>query len=227
MSFSAASGTASISVILNFGPGTTLAPFVSDGVQLNAADVFFTVGGEIEYGIALTSHANGITAGSLYQVSTSAGVMSAYDVLHLGSGFVYRPEFPVWLRDDGRGSIQQVGGGTVTTAVTGDGYTSGRLTASVTFTPTPEFVALLLEGSMGVELASATCGNDIKIVRGISLTPDRSDLPEPSSWVLGATGLLGLAVYRKRWDSVFTFSRRQARLTGRFCRFRSRTRWPG
>jgi len=186
-----ASQTALLTVRMNFGHRRTLSPFNDRSVRVEAADIFFMLNGVIQYGIALTDHGDGsVVAGNLYEVANPTGVMSAFDVLHLGAGYVYRPEFPVWLRDDGNGSIVHQGSGKVTTAVTGDGVTSGRLTVSISFTPTSQFTDLILRGALTAEFASATSAKDVLIAP--LLPPSPAGSPEPATIGLTAIGLLAL-----------------------------------
>ncbi len=183
--------TGSILTSLNFGQGNTLAPFTDFGVGLQAADVLFRVNGFVQYGVALTSH-SGLQAGSLYVVNSNAGVLTARDVLR-STSYAYRQNFTVWLNDDHRGSVTQIAPGTVTTTTAGNGVTSGRLQVAVNFAITPEFVSSLYSRAMRVDFASATCGNDI-----VSFAVDPGPTPEPSTFLLMASGLLVL-VRGCRW----------------------------
>ena len=189
---------ATLSISLNFG-NDTLEGFMYEGIRLDAADVLFSVGGSVHYGVALTSHAgspNGgptadpVTAGHLYEVAGSSGTMTAFDVLQ-ATNAVYRPGYSVWLRNDGHGSVVDVGGGTVNVTRTGDGVTSGRITVTVAFTPTSEFMSDFELGKLGIQFASATCGNDILPIR-----PVPTEVPEPQT-VLPVMAGLGAMLLRR------------------------------
>lgn len=195
MTVDVATMTAGITVSLNFGPQATLTPFNHIGVRFDAADVLFSVGGVVRYGIPLTSHGRELKAGHLYQVNPG-GVMTAFDVLKLGAGYVYRPEFPVWLRDDGAGSVVEAAAGTVTTARTGDGVNTGAMTVNIAFVPTAAFITDLNSGLFTAEFASATCGNDFMV---FAIPPPRLDgSPEPGTWSLMLLGGAILALRRLR-----------------------------
>jgi hypothetical protein len=181
MTLDVAAMTANITVSLNFGPYATLTPFYDFGIRLDAADVLFSVGGVVRYGIPLTPHGGSLQAGHLYLVNPG-GVLSAFDVLQLGAGYVYRPEFPVWLRDDGAGSVVEAAAGTLTAARTGDGVNSGAMSVSITFVPTAAFIAELNSGLFTAQFASATCGNDV-MVAPIRL-PGPEGTPEPGTLTL-------------------------------------------
>jgi hypothetical protein len=195
---------ATLSISLNFG-NDNFSTFDYSGILLDPADVLFTVDGTVRFGVPLTSHAgspNGgptsapLTAGNFYQVTGPAGTMTAFDVLQ-ATNAIYRPGYSVWLRDDGQGSVIDVGGGTVTVNRTGDGVTSGRLTISIAFTPTAEFLNDFQQGNLGLQFASATCGNDILIGQPVS-----PDVPESAPSLLVGVGLLALWI-SVRWRSRY------------------------
>lgn len=185
-----------ITISLNFGPDATLAPFLDFGIRLDPADVIFAKNGVARYGIALTSH-NGVAAGSLYAINTSAGVLTAGEVLNLGSGYTYRPDAPVWLNNDGSGSVSSLTSGNVSSTIAGDGVTTGRMLVTITFLATPDFFNELNGASFSAQFASATCGNDVmSLMFG---TPDVAN-PEPGTVGLAALGfvLLFTKGYRSR-----------------------------
>jgi hypothetical protein len=201
-----ANQTASVVVVTNFGPNDNLAPFFDSGVRLDAADVLFRLGGNLAFGIPLYSHAGSpsggpqgstVQAGHLYGIQNSSGTLTAQQVLQAGDGYVYRRDQPVWLRDDGHGSVSDMGSGAVDVAVTGDRVTSGRLTIAVKFTPTADFVAAFNRGDLDVVFSSATCGNDI--LDGTYRSP--SSIPEPGTvtLVFGALAAIGCRMRRRRF----------------------------
>jgi len=193
--------TGQIVTKFNFGGGTTLDPFLDDGVRLQAADVFFRVNGAIRYGIPLTSHEGLLEAGALYSVNSGEGVLTAQQVLQLATGYAYRAQTAVWLQDDDNGSITMIAPGSIAVAAGGNGVTAGRVQATVSFAITPEFVASLNSRTMVVDFSSATCGNDI-----LSFGVDPGQNPEPSTFLLMGGGLLIL--FRQRLQAAAPMIRR-------------------
>lgn len=189
-------GPVSLFAALNFGPNSNaLTPFRDAGVQLDASDVLFAVNGVVRWGLALTSHAgspNGgpsgqnLAAGHFYSVNSPSGMLTAFDVLQLGAeAAIYRPDQYVWLRDDGRGSVTDIGAGRVTVAANGDGLTQGKVGVSASFQAPGDFIQFWAAGQVQVIFSSATCGNDI----GNWNAGQPEATPEPATLALTTAGM--------------------------------------
>jgi hypothetical protein len=176
----AGGGTAGIRFNYNFGDAT-LAPYSFLTTTLEVGDLLFSVGGTYRYGVALISH-NGLVAGKLYSI---LGTQSSDDYLG-ASGLNYAHNIAVRMNPTG---AVVIGDGTVATQNIG-GY---ELLSTLNFTPSVSFLADLNSSGLGVEFASAVCANDI--VHGY-LPP--TSVPEPSTWLLFASGLAGLLWWRQQ-----------------------------
>jgi len=177
---SAAGVSAEIRFNYNFGDAT-LTPFVLYSSALEVGDLLFSVGGAYRYGVALVAH-DGLVAGKLYAI---VGTQSSDDYF-AGSGLTYGQHTPVRMNPAG---AVVIGEGTVATQNIG-GY---ELLSTVNFAPGGSFLTDLEWSGLGAEFASAVCANDI--VQGdIAPVP----MPEPSTWLLFATGLGGLLWWRQQ-----------------------------
>jgi PEP-CTERM putative exosortase interaction domain len=177
---SASGVTGNIRFNYNLGDAT-LSPFALFGTSLQVGDLLFSLGGTYKYGVALVSH-DGLLAGKLYSI---LGTKSSDDYLG-ASGLTYRNNTPVRINPTG---AVIVGDGTITTQNVG-GY---ELETTFNFTPSASFLVDLHSSVLGVQFESAICANDI--VQG---SIPATSMPEPSTWFLFATGLLGLLWWRKQ-----------------------------
>ena len=175
---SASGVTAGIRFNYNFGDAS-LAPYTFAGSTIEVGDLLFSVGGSYRYGVALVSH-DGLLAGKLYSI---LGTRSSDDYLG-SSGLGYRTNTPVRINPTG---AVVIGDGTVSTANIG-GY---EVLSSLNFTPSASFLIDLSSG-LDVGFASAICANDI--AEGYI----GAAVPEPSTWLLFATGLAGLLWWRQQ-----------------------------
>ena len=205
LSFDPVTRLVTVTVATNFGPNGTLSPFLDYGIRLDAADIIFTRDNHPAYGVAITSH-TGVIAGTFYSLSTTAALLTAYDVLQLGDGWVYRPTTPVWIRNDGAGSVTALSNGAVSSAITGNGTTTPYMTISASFVASQLFMDELLAGRIGFQVSSATCGNDV-----LSGTLNFGQTPEPATWGLILLGLLSLWTRHYRLQAAAPTIRRVLR----------------
>ena len=185
----------------NFSPyaylGTTL--------QLGIGDLLFEVDGHYKYGIAIKSHAGSVNgglagqnveAGVLYKIANGeVGVMTAEQALQHTSQYTYRYDDPVWLWNNGNNLTNTATGKVLVENVStvGAGSTQGYYNlATISFTPTAEFLADYAGNAFELSLAAADCANDVLsgYVTGT--------VPEPGALALFALGLGGLAVRRHK-----------------------------
>jgi hypothetical protein len=206
---SVTSSLVQIDVYLNFfNPGLTQYTFPGTDLKLNVGDLLFEVNGQYEYGIALQSHEgspNGgpsggvVNAGYLYKIANGdAGVMTAAEALQHTSQYIYRYTDPVWLWNQG-GNLQEAAAGTVSIAnlgTVGAGSTLGYYDkATITFTPTAEFLSDYAGPGFELDFAAADCGNDI--LEGYV----NGTVPEPGTLAVFAVGLAGLGASRRKKNS--------------------------
>lgn len=172
-------------ILFNYNEGdASLSTFNIGGgsPDLNVGDVLFTIGGTPAYGIPLRDR-DSLIAGHLYQLSSA---LTAYDALQWLSPAAtnYRPGEYVWI-DPAEADL--ISTGSVHTIV----YDSAEVMASVNIVPSARFLADLGTG-MGVQFASATCGNDV--IKGNV----RFDVvPEPATFGIVGCALLGLGLIRR------------------------------
>lgn len=134
-----------------------------------------------------------LSAGTLYEIGAGfaadkKGLLTAKSVLEIGSGANYRPSDFVWLQQVDssaspgfQGTLTALSSGTVTVASL-PGNPHLRVDISV---PMPAgFYQDALTGTMGLQWATATCGNDL--IQG-SLA---STVPEPSTFAMIGLGFL-------------------------------------
>jgi len=184
------------------GGGTcTLGTWGNNGV-LQAADLFFydpsspgthtyTVSGAGSvifdnpvYAVPLSSHNGAYVPGTLYNVLDPGALLTAYSLLHGSESGAYRESQPVWMPSGE--SVAASGNGLHATS-NGDGSSAAKWDFRVSFTSTA--LASLItanHGTIGIEFASATCGNDI--LDGVAATP------EPDTMGMMALGILGVGV---------------------------------
>ena len=173
-------------VLFNYNDGdASLSPInMGYGVPtLRVGDILFSTGSGVTYGIALRDH-DSLIAGHLYQLT---GAQTAHQVLNWGStsSTNYRPNEFVWMDPTG---ATDIGTGTVLTSV----LDHSEVVSKISFKPSAGFLTDLGAG-MNVQFAVATCGNDI--VKG---NVQFSAVPEPATFFLLGSALLGLGVMRLR-----------------------------
>jgi len=221
-----AANNATIVLLFNYDDAAntgnnTLAQFDVAGTKLDVGDLFLTVGGVIKYGIALKQHAgspalNGgqtgqtVLANTLYQVNNPSttgpnnGVMNAFQILNRGTiaSTDYRPTYPVWLHNDGAGSISALGAVTTTIALTGSTGTGIGGNAQAQYMVTLSFVApgdwatsFNTAALGGVSFVSTTCANDILDNAALAI-------PEPGTLLLFGVGLAAVAMAGRRRIAV-------------------------
>jgi hypothetical protein len=185
----------SVIIDMNYNLGDrTLSDFtVID--TLSPSDLFFTIGGSVGYGIATKNHTNSpnvssayhtggslVQAGTLYKIN-AGGLLTAMDVLadtqYLSS---YRPGYDVWMWNNGSGSIQQAGAGSINSITNPSGP---LVEISMQFTPDSTLRNALSSGQLGFLYSNATCAN--------STIGGNFAVPEPTSLLLSGAGLLLLA----------------------------------
>lgn len=194
----------SLTFYLNYH-NSTFAPWVvtrsGGGLNLNAADIFLTVGGSM-YAIPVVSRnytgSKNFDAGSIYKVGNGVTALTSTQALGLRNSsselnnWSWRQNEVVWAGGNGAGKV--VGTGSVSITPYGNGTTDGLYALTLKFA-SPAAWHLQAGDNIGIQFASATCANDI--LKGnvqVSLAP------EPSSMLLFGTlaGALGFAVVRRR-----------------------------
>lgn len=174
----------------NFGD-TTLSDYVFDpahpsGSTLKVGDLLFSVNGAYKYGVPLVSH-DGLTAGNLYAIS---GVVTSNQVGLDGSRYIWRFNTPV--RMDPVGS-SLLGSGSISTTNVG----FYEVDTNFDFVPGGMFYTEFMNNALVVQFASAICANDV-----ITGLVDPPSVPEPSTWLMLACGLAGLALWRSRQQKM-------------------------
>ncbi len=131
----------------------------------------------------------------LYKIANGdAGVMTAEQALQHTQN-IYRYDDPVWLWNQGNNLINTATGNVsvANLGTVGAGSTQGYYNlATISFTPTAEFLADYAGNAFELSLASADCANDVLsgYVTGT--------VPEPGALALFALGLGGLAARRRK-----------------------------
>jgi hypothetical protein len=206
---SVTSSLVQIDVYLNFfNPGLTQYTFPGTDLKLNVGDLLFEVNGQYKYGIALQSHAgspNGgpsgdtVNAGDLYKIANgNAGIMTAAGALQHASQYIYRYADPVWLWKQGN-NMQVDAAGTLSITnlgTVGSGSTLGYYDkATITFTPTAEFLSDYTGSGFELGFSAADCANDV--LQGYA----NGTVPEPGTLAVFALGLAGLGASRHKKKS--------------------------
>ncbi len=186
---------------LNY-PNADLSPFVDFAGQLNPADLLFSIDGTLAYGIPLATHAGSpnhgpsglpVLAGHVYQINDpTAGVLTARQVLNNPTGVIYRPSEPVWLRNDGAGSVLDQVAGSVAVHSLGNGLTKAKYEVTLSFATPSRFWADVTTYGAEISFGNATCANDV-IHGGVP-----PSAPEPGGMTLIGAGLVGLGVMGQR-----------------------------
>jgi hypothetical protein len=185
------SAESTVTLYFNYGGGISLQPFM-DGLELHVGDLFFYAPDDPAhylFGIPLASHGS-FQAGDLYQVGGSAGLLTADQILN-NSGYYYRRDQDVWLSGSGTPIAT---GSPVQVVRYGDGVTSAEYAATVQFpTPTVFLDEVVKQDRVGIDFASAYCGNDV--IQGVV-----ESAPEPGglTLVLVGTVLIGAAIAARR-----------------------------
>ena len=176
---------ATVTINFNYGGGITLQPY-TDGIQLAVGDLFFYAPsdpGNYLYGVPLSSH-GGFTADNLYQVGGPTTLLTA-DAIINNTGYYYRRNQDVWL--GGSGSPETIGL-PVQVVNYGDGLSNALYAATLQFPVSTDFVASVIQnGTIGIEFASAYCGNDV-------LQGTTQATPESGTFPLLALGAAMLAI---------------------------------
>ncbi|MEO8027734.1 MAG: hypothetical protein ABI823_14725 [Bryobacteraceae bacterium] len=198
--------TTTVELRFNFGAvgGSTLDAFqYSWSPWLSVGDLLFVENGAPKWGVPLADHAGSLNggpdsnllfAGQMYEVLNGGGWYTAREALNDPPNNIYRYDSPVWLRD-ANGSLSASGfaGFVNVDYLGGDGLVTPRFSVIVTV-PTPTELYLAFQsGGLSFSFASATCGNDI--ISGFldpAFDVGAGANPEPSTWILAATGLLAI-----------------------------------
>ena len=199
---SVTSSLVQIKVFSNFF-NAGFAPYTYPGTSLHLGigDLLFSVDGHYKYGIAIQTHAgsaNGgpaggsVQAGVLYRIANGdAGVMTAAQALQHTSQYIYRYDEPVWLWNQGS-NLVNTATGNVSIANLGTVGAGGYYDrATISFTPTQEFLADYVGDDFELSFAAATCANDV--LQGYVT----GTVPEPATLAVFALGLAGLAARRR------------------------------
>jgi len=188
-----------VDIYTNYGPGTngtSIAPYYDNGRWYNIGDLFFTVGGNLTYGVALYDHGvpNGgqsgstIFAGQLYGINNvDAGTLTAWEALQADTGGRL-DEIVLMRKSDGYLTYLGSGGVNVDTSGTNPEF---KITVSIPKSVSSAFYNDLSGGNWGIHFAAATCANDI-------IDGQYSGVPEPGTFVMLGGALLGLGLIRRR-----------------------------
>lgn len=194
----------------NFGPTdqTTLDAYRYDAsLWLSAGDFLFLENGVPKWGVPIADHAgslnggpasNPLFAGQLYEVLTAGGWLTARQTLNDPQDQYYRYDTPVWLRDYA-GSLVSAGaqGFVGVSYLGGDGTVTHRFDVTIGMPTPPELFSAWQSNQLSFSFASATCGNDI-LTGLLSPALQTGDTPEPSTWILAATGLFVILRLHRR-----------------------------
>jgi hypothetical protein len=198
-----ANGFTTITLYTNYGgvSGSTLGTIQDAGVTLIPGDLFFydpadsqsianfltnyqgSISSDLLYAVPLVSH-DGLTAGDLYQVSSSQVETAAAALVNPNA--YYRPLLPV----DVTGGTFLSNGTVSVTSTGGNGTSAAQYAITLTFaTPTSSaFTNWVNSGQIGILWSSADCGNDY--IQGDIST----GVPEPSSFLLMLSGVALVAI---------------------------------
>jgi hypothetical protein len=209
ISVTVAGDNVTATIDFNYGGGQSLAPFVDGNVTLQPGDLFFydptDPTQKLLYGVAVDStrpHSNPFIAGDLYQLGGNVSVETAASALNNPNAY-YRPTDPVLMTDtNGTPSVAGIGDG-VKVAPLGNGTTAADYSVTLQFTAPQAFVDLFQNGSIGVDFASADCGNAILEGNTVGTTTNNSAAPEPQDATLMALGI-GLMAAAGYWRKKST-----------------------
>ncbi|MBX9600210.1 MAG: PEP-CTERM sorting domain-containing protein [Bryobacteraceae bacterium] len=191
--------TTTVRVYLNYGGGSTLAPF-SDGLPLRIGDFFLyrpgtstaTNVGSGAYGVVLNTHGAFVTGG-VYAVGTNGINTATADQLLNNTGYVYRRNVDVLMTGAAPGNPLSLG--TVNVSTVGNGTSTARFLATIQFANPANFFNSLINANneIAFSFSSAICANDL-------ITGTVSAVPEPAEWaaLIAGLGLIGVFVRRRR-----------------------------
>jgi hypothetical protein len=211
-------GFVTVSLSFNYDNGfdNTLAPFAFGAFTLQPADLFFYNPADPNtflYGVAMSSTRPGsiasFTPGALYGITgtgpngdgiTTENVATALNI-PLSSNDANSKLTILMVDNTGvsKAPVLNAGNGISITSG-GNGSTVGEITATVKFADVfTGNSAIVLNGKIGVEFASADCGNSF-LMGTIPVTT-----PEPETWAMFGIGtmLLGLGLWRRNRSMAF------------------------
>ncbi len=171
-------------------PYNYLANYSYYGINLGVGDLFFEVGGQYKYGVALRAH-DGLAAGDLYAIVDATGTRTAREALGNPAGAVYR--YDEIVRMGAAGVAFEADGSIDSITTSGLRSASGGIYHMVSWSLplAPEQFIDDLYGST-LHFASATCGNDVLDGK----IPAR--VPEPATLFLFGAGLVTMAATLRR-----------------------------
>jgi hypothetical protein len=155
-----------------------------DPSVLDFADPQANIEPYLTYAVPLVSH-DGLTAGDLYQVTTTSNIETASQALGSPNAY-YRANLPVLIG----GGLAVAAGSGVNVANFGDGTLDAAYAITLSFTApvASNFTSWANSGQIGILWSSTDCGNDF-IQGDVNM-----GVPEPTSFALLLTGAALIAV---------------------------------